>query len=76
MSPYVFARATASIRVNNHPYTIRIGEARFPDDPAVLAQPDLFSDVPTIVARYPGHVSGVEQTSAAPGERRASRRAD
>jgi hypothetical protein len=48
------------------------------DDPIVLANPDLFSDDPRWGMLYSvepdGYDAPVEQTTAAPGERRATRR--
>jgi hypothetical protein len=62
--------------VNGHPLTVKINETRYSSDPVVLAHPALFSDDPVVIARYPGWQPDVEQATAAPGERRASRRAD
>lgn len=71
---YVYARAAVICRVNGHPVTVKLGETRHADDPVVLAHPDVFSDEPIIVTRYPGWEPDVEQATAAPGEKRSVRR--
>lgn len=48
------------------------GRAMPADDPVVIAFPHLFRDVPTV---YDWTGTVVEQATAAPGERRAVRRA-
>jgi hypothetical protein len=77
MNPnYVYAHCdNVSTRVNGLPITIRRGECRYADDPVVLAHPDLFTDQPLLVTRFPGWEPDVEQATAAPGEKRSTRRA-
>jgi hypothetical protein len=71
-----FARATTSLRGrgSKYPTTVREGEAWHADHPLVVDHPDAFSDDPPVV--HPrGWEPPVEQASAAPGEKRATRRA-
>lgn len=67
MSIIVFARVSASVG----DIIIREGEAWAGDDPFVKAHPDHFTDAPARVRRT---VAVVEQASAAPGEKRGTRR--
>jgi hypothetical protein len=71
-----FARATTSLRDtgSKYPTPIQEGQAWHANHPLVLAHPDAFSDDPPVV--FPrGWDPPVEQASAAPGEKRATRRA-
>jgi hypothetical protein len=74
-SPYVFAKATFTIREpgSKYPTTVIQGSAWYSDCPVVLMSPDNFSEQhPDPQPR--GWVSKVEQATAAPGEERATRR--
>ncbi len=68
--PYRFARSTTFINVNGVEIKLIEGRAYDADDQAVLQFPHLFSDTPTVYSSY-GVV--VEQATAAPGEKRATR---
>lgn len=79
MSDYAFAcvKSNVNVNVNGVWVTVKPTDVRFAADPVVLAHRALFSDTPTNVQRTPGwEPPEVEQATAAPGERRASRRAD
>jgi len=68
---YVFALSDATI-IRGKRYHLRRGAAWHPDHPLVAEFPDSFSDEPPEV--FPiGWEPPVEQATAAPGERRASR---
>lgn len=73
-----FARATTSLRLpgDKYPTTVREGSAWWADHPAVLANPELFADEPQIVLprNWTPKEAPVEQATAAPGEKRGSRR--
>ncbi len=72
---YVFALDTCSLREpgSKYPTTIHKGTAWYADSPLVVLYPDMFSTKPTEV--FPrGWVSPVEQATAAPGEKRTTRR--
>jgi hypothetical protein len=75
MSRYVFVRDTLSVREPGakFPTMIRRGEAWHAESALVLAHPELFCDVPLVVHGQPPGAE-VEQASAAPGERRATKR--
>lgn len=77
MSRFVFALDTTSVRVDGLPITVRRGEARHRSDPVVRAHPEMFADEPVVVSVFPGWKpdAEVEQATAAPGEKRATRRA-
>jgi hypothetical protein len=78
MKPKIrFARATTSLRSrgSKYPTQVHVGEAWHADHPLVIDHPDAFSDTPPVV--FPtGWTPTVEQASAAPGETRATRRAN
>ena len=77
MPKYVFALDTFSAREpgSKYPTTVHKGTAWYADSPMVASHPDMFASKPTEV--FPrGWVSPVEQATAAPGEKRATRRAD
>ena len=74
---YVFACDTVSVREpgSKYPTQEAKGSAWHAECPLVLAYPDLFSTTPTDV--HPRNwESPVKQATAAPGEKRATRRAD
>ena len=73
---YVFALDTCSLREpgSKYPTTIHKGTAWYADSPLVVLYPDMFSPKPTEV--FPRNwVAPVEQATAAPGEKRSTRRA-
>jgi hypothetical protein len=75
---YVFSvvRERVIVPVDGQRITIKAGEVRFADDPVVRAFPEFFTDEPQVITRFPGwSPADVEQATAAPGERRTSRRA-
>jgi hypothetical protein len=74
MSGFVWAKGDAVVQINHVRAVIRLGECRHDWDHVVLARPDLFSDQPTLVVRAVGDPPAVEQATAAPGEKRATRR--
>lgn len=51
------------------------GDAWDDADPVVKARPELFADVPEVVMTSEVRVAGVEQASAAPGEKRSVKKA-
>ena len=72
---YVFAIDTCSLREpgSKYPTTIHKGSAWYADSPLVQSYPDMFAAKPTEV--FPRNwVAPVEQATAAPGEKRATRR--
>jgi hypothetical protein len=71
MSKYKFALATTSVRAFQ--LQVRRGEAWHADHPLVVANPDLFGDDPPDVLPRRWEPE-VEQATAAPGEKRTSRR--
>lgn len=74
-STYVFARAATSAREpgSKYPTSIPAGSVWHADCPLVKANPDLFSDEPSVV--FPrGWEPPVEAATAAPGEHRSTGR--
>jgi hypothetical protein len=71
---YVFAVQTLGVDVGSVRVKIGRGEARHDDDPVVLAYPELFTSVPPGLRTFPDWSPPVEQATAAPGERRSTRR--
>lgn len=69
---YVFARASASVNFGHLSVTVVEGQIWAADDPFVTANRHLFSTEPAKVHRT---VAVVEDASAAPGVKRAARRA-
>lgn len=73
----VYALFTSWVNAN---LQIVEGEAWRADDPVVQSHPDWFGDTPKVVrTTLPRHLQGeppVEQATAAPGEKRATTRAD
>ena len=76
MQKYVFARSDCSTVNSKTGLKIRIksNEVWAADDPFVLANPGLFSDVPSVVRRTESPV--VESASAVPGVKRQVKRAE
>lgn len=76
---YVFAVHTRGVDVPGGRFVkVQRGEPRYADDPVVVAHPELFSSSPPGLRTTPGWSPGdarVEQATAAPGEKRATRRA-
>lgn len=74
----VFALDTCSMREpgSKYPTTITKGSAWYADSPLVVAYPDMFGAKPTEVFPRNWVSPAVEQATAAPGEKRATRRAD
>ena len=73
----VFALDTCSLREpgSKYPTSVTKGTAWYADSPLVRSHPDMFATKPTEV--FPRNwVSPVEQATAAPGEKRTTRRAD
>jgi hypothetical protein len=76
---YVFAKGTGVTTVDGVRVNLTVGEAWDATDPVVGARPDLFSDQPQFVRRTAGGLvvtqrAEVEQATAAPGEKRSTRR--
>jgi|GEM_PF-3414296 len=68
---FKFCSASALIGWKGDDYHLRAGSVWLADDPLVLAYPGMFSDAPAVVETSGGAVyRGVEQASAAPGEKR------
>jgi hypothetical protein len=76
----VFARSTCAVRApgSKYPTSVHVNEPWYADHPLVLSHPDLFGDAPSLVfpRGWTPPEAPVEQASAAPGEKRATRRAD
>lgn len=70
-STIVFAAAQCAVHWNGLTLRLNPGDPWDATDPFVRARPDLFSDVPAVVNRTSVRV---EQATAAPGERRTTRR--
>ena len=74
--PVVYAKADQGIGHNGQIFTLRKGDPWDGDDPVVLAHPEAFADVPPddvvkhSVPRAHRAPAGVEQATAAPGEKR------
>lgn len=68
----VYAAAQCVVRYNNLTVRLEPGHPWAADDPFVKARPDLFSDEPTAINRT--SPPPVEQATAAPGERRTTKR--
>lgn len=76
---YVFALATTSVREpgSKYPTTVIQGSAWHADAPIVVSHPDFFSsDPPEVLPRGWTPQPAIEQATAAPGEKRSTRRAD
>ena len=67
-----FATCTTSVRHAGTIVRIQIGDAWHADDPFVRSHPQMFADMPHTVYGRPSRQ--VEAASAAPGEKRATRR--
>lgn len=70
-TPIVYAAANCVVRYNNLTLRLTPGDPWDATDPFVKSRPDLFSDAPATVHRT---FRPVEQATAAPGERRSTRR--
>lgn len=72
-----FARYTASLRMpgSKYPTTVHVNEPWWAEHPLVLTHPDAFADQPSEILPR-GWEPPVEQATAAPGEKRATRRPD
>ena len=75
MSGYVWAKGDCVVQIGNVRATITRGECRHDWDEVVKARPELFASEPTLVVRAVGEPPPVEQATAAPGEKRSTRRA-
>jgi hypothetical protein len=73
MSGYVWATGDAVVQVGKVRAVIKRGECRHDWDHVVKSRPELFSSEPTVVVRAVGDPP-VEQATAAPGEKRSTRR--
>jgi hypothetical protein len=72
MPNFVFAQETCFVHVDHGSFRLTAGEPWADDDPVVVARPDLFADTPA--PPFPRRsVHAVEQTTAAPGEKRGRR---
>jgi len=77
---YVIALDTVSVREpgSKYPTTVRRGSYWWADCPMVRDNPGLFSDSPPEVEimprNWPASYADVEQATAAPGEKRATKR--
>jgi hypothetical protein len=72
-----YAQVTCVTSVDGTLVNITAGEAWDADDLVVRTKPDLFSDDPPFVRRYEGGLVQsfvVEEASAAPGQRRSTKR--
>ena len=68
---YVFAKSTCAVGFGGGVVRLHMGDPWRADDPFVKARPDMFADDPPgAVVR---HTGGVEQATAAPGEKRGAR---
>lgn len=77
MSKLVFVKKSVSTFVDGARVRIVEGDVWAADDPVVKARPELFADEPEKVHRSietAARPRGVEQATAAPGERRAVKR--
>lgn len=74
---YKFARRTASVRMpgSKYPTMVHVNEPWHALHPVVAAHPDLFGDEPAEILPR-GFVPPVEQATAAPGEKRSTRRSE
>lgn len=71
---YVFANSTASVAWGGGVVRLHLGDPWPADDPFVKARPEFFaSDPPSATVRRTS--APIEQATAAPGERRNTRRA-
>jgi hypothetical protein len=72
-----YAQVTCVTSADGMLVNLTAGEAWDADDPFVKARPDLFANQPPFVRRFEGGLVQsfvVEEASAAPGERRATKR--
>ena len=74
---YVFAKANGSFKFGGRSFKVVPGQVWDADCPLVAAYPDSFSDEPLKVHGWTDdEPAPVEQATAAPGEKRTTRRAD
>jgi len=77
---YVFVRQTQAVSLGNERVMLTAGEAWPATDPVVKANPDAFAPTPTRARSFDAGVvrtfdtERIEQATAAPGERRNTRR--
>lgn len=72
-----FALASCIVHVDGNPVNLTAGEAWDADDQVVAAHPSMFGVDPPFVRRLSGGLAQyqvVEEASAAPGAKRATRR--
>lgn len=74
MSGFVWAKGDAVVQIGHVRAVIKLGECRHDWDQVVRTRPELFASEPTLVVRAVGDPP-VEQATAAPGEKRSTRRA-
>lgn len=71
---FKFARTSAIVGHKGDTIHLHVNSVWRADDPFVKANPDLFADTPEIVESSRGaEYRGVEQATAAPGERRGGK---
>jgi hypothetical protein len=75
---FKFALGSCIVHVDGNPVNLTAGEAWDAADVVVAAHPSMFGDDPPFVRRLNGGLAQyqvVEEASAAPGEKRTTRRA-
>lgn len=74
---YVYVRDTCVVRLNGEAVYLQRGDIWDDRDPTVRARPEFFTSDPPRITTTPGWSppAEVEQATAAPGERRSTRRA-
>lgn len=70
----VYAKATGSVGTSHGVERLKAGDPWDADDPTVIENPDAFTTGPDRVRRSGGETVVVEQATAAPGEKRSTRR--
>jgi hypothetical protein len=71
---FKFARESALIGFKGQTIHLRADSVWAADDPFVKAHPDMFADSPSMVESAAGAIyRGIEQATAAPGERRGGK---
>ena len=73
----VYALATTTLTVPGQRFRVSVAQRQvfWSDDAVVIAHPDSFSAVDPAVTRLAGWEPPIEQATAAPGEKRSTRRA-
>lgn len=74
MNALVYATAATSVRWRGGIVRLAEGDAWDADDPFVRSNPGFFAEDPTKVHHSRGAEAPVEQATAAPGEKRSTRR--